>query len=130
MHDLLTKADIIVLVDSFYERVKEDAVIGPIFLERIASDSWDKHMSTMYRFWNSVLFGSADYRGNPFSHHIDLGIEAAHFERWTILFESTLRSLFAGPNVEEALMKAQNMRMMFEAKLAAIRSNPNIKPIL
>ena len=37
------------LVDSFYESVRRDPLLGPIFEETIAD--WGAHLPTMYRFW-------------------------------------------------------------------------------
>jgi hemoglobin len=41
------------LVHSFYERVRSDAVLGPIFAARIKD--WDPHLERMCAFWSSVI---------------------------------------------------------------------------
>jgi len=130
MHDIRSKKDITILVDNFYNKVRKDDLIGPIFSNRIGANSWKKHLSKMYSFWNTVLFGQADYRGNPFSHHINLNLSTEHFDRWISLFEESINNLFEGPKANETLERAHKMRKMFETKLNYIHSNPNVKSIM
>lgn len=130
MTDINSKEDIKIFVDQFYGDVESDKLIGPIFLGKMPEGDWSKHLERMYSFWNTVLFGVPDYRGNPFSHHIYLGIEKPHFDRWIALFEKTIDDNFAGAKANEAKERAGKMRMMFESKLDAIKINSRIKPIL
>ena len=37
------------VVDVFYERVREDVVLGPVFESHLAGN-WDAHMPRMYAF--------------------------------------------------------------------------------
>jgi len=130
MNDISNKDDIVLFVNQFYESVEKDDLIGPIFSNKIEPDAWEIHLSKMHSFWNTVLFGVADYRGNPFSHHINLGLEKEHFDRWISLFEKIITSNFQGPKADEAKQRASSMREIFEIKLNAIKANPNAKPIL
>jgi len=130
MHDIQSKKDIIYFVDLFYNSVREDDLIGPIFAKKIGNGDWSKHLTKMHSFWNTVLFGEADYRGNPFSHHINLNIHKEHFDRWIFLFEKAIKESFQGNKADEAMMRANRMKLLFQSKLEYIRSNPNIKPIM
>ena len=130
MDDIKTKEDITIFVDQFYNQVQSDKLIGPIFLGKMPEGNWSKHLERMYSFWNTVLFGVVDYRGNPFSHHIYLGIEKPHFDRWIALFVKTIDDNFIGPKATEAKDRAGKMRMMFESKLQANKTNSKINPIL
>lgn len=125
MDDIKSKDDIVLFVNTFYQAVRNDQLIGPIFSSKIADDDWQRHLGRMHSFWNTVLFGEADYRGQPFSHHIRLGLEKEHFDRWMLLFTSTINKNFDGPKAIEVLDRADKMRIMFEAKLHDIKSNPN-----
>ncbi len=125
MDDITNKDDVIKFVNSFYEKVKLDDLIGPIFNQRIELDNWPSHLDKLSGFWNTVLFGVPDYRGNPFSHHVDLNINTDHFDRWIQLFKKTIQSNFEGPKATEAMEKADKMRVMFESKLKHIRVNSN-----
>lgn len=130
MTDITSKEDIVSFVDQFYNDIQADDLIGPIFLGKIKNDEWPVHLEKMYSFWNSVLFGQSDYRGNPFSHHISLGLEKNHFDRWIALFTKTITDNFQGPKASEAIIRAGKMRLLFESKLAHIKANPNSKRIL
>ena len=130
MDDIKSKDDIVLFVNQFYQKVRKDKLIGPIFTGRIAEDDWPRHLGRMHSFWNTVLFGVADYRGNPFSHHISLGLDKIHFDRWILLFTSTINKNFKGPKALEVLERAEKMRLMFESKLETIKSNPKRHTIL
>jgi hemoglobin len=73
------------LVDGFYERVRSDPLLGPIFAERI--EDWAPHLATMRDFWSGVALMTGRYKGKPMQKHLPLPIERQHFERWLALFE-------------------------------------------
>jgi len=75
------------LVHRFYERVRADAVLGPIFDAHI--DDWGPHLERMCAFWSSVALMSGRYHGSPMTRHQPLPIDARHFDRWLGLFETT-----------------------------------------
>jgi len=84
------------LVDTFYARIRADALLGPIFAERIAD--WDLHLGRMKQFWRSILHNSGEYSGNPMAKHIAIsGLDEAHFAHWLNLFYTTLRELEDDP---------------------------------
>ena len=85
----LTGQDLARLVDRFYEAVRRDAVLGPVFAPVV--DDWDAHKSTLVEFWTSVVLRSGRYRGNPMAMHRRLPIQARHFDRWLELWERTAR---------------------------------------
>ena len=77
------------LVDRFYDLVRQDEMLGPIFAEAIG-DEWDSHLATMRTFWSSVMLGSAGYKGNPMAVHLRLpNLTPRHFERWLSLWRKT-----------------------------------------
>lgn len=121
MKDITTLDDIKSLVDTFYERVRQDDLLGPIFNERIG-DHWPRHLDTMYRFWQTVLLGEHTYMGSPFPKHMTLPIEGVHFEKWLALFTETVDSLFAGPVADDAKWRAARMAEMFNYKLTLGRN--------
>jgi hemoglobin len=109
MHDITNASDIKTLIDQFYAKVQEDEVIGYIFND-IAQVNWLAHLPVMYAFWEFLLLDAPDgYRGNPIQKHFDLHqkhpLKAAHFDRWVLLFQSTVDELFAGPTAEAAKFK-------------------------
>jgi hemoglobin len=76
------------LVHRFYEKVRKDPALGPIFNDRI--EDWDKHLGKLCDFWSSVTLSSGRYKGRPVPAHIGLpDIRATHFARWLELFRET-----------------------------------------
>ena len=100
----ITESSVPQLVDAFYARVREDAVLSPIFESRLAG-KWDEHMHRMYAFWTKVLVGSGDFQSNVFGKHMALaGIEKEHFVRWLTLFRRTAIEVFG---IDEAKVPIQ-----------------------
>ena len=83
-------------VESFYARIREDALLGPIFAAKIAD--WPLHLGRMKAFWRSILHNSGEYSGNPMAKHMVLvDLEERHFAHWLTLFYDTLRELEGDP---------------------------------
>ena len=99
--DITTTEDVKLLVDTFYASVNADDLLSPVFNDVVKVD-WPHHLPAMYSFWNTLLFGKMDYKGQPFPKHLALPIEVRHFERWLYLFTNTVNTLFAGEKAEEA----------------------------
>lgn len=114
--DILQLEDVKLMVDSFYEKVRADNLIGPVFNEKI-QDRWPEHLDKMYRFWQTVLLEEHTYFGSPFPPHSQLPIAHEHFERWMELFIATTNELFEGEKKEEAQWRAGKMAEMFEIKI-------------
>lgn len=90
--DLCTEQEISELVHTFYRRVREDGLLGPIF-DRHVKD-WDTHLGKMVDFWSSALRGTARFRGTPMPKHTALpGLSAELFRHWLALFHETTRAL-------------------------------------
>jgi hemoglobin len=47
--DIVSRADIEHLVNHFYNRVRADEILGPIF-DDVAHTDWDAHLPKMYDF--------------------------------------------------------------------------------
>jgi hemoglobin len=77
------------LVYRFYAKVRDDALLGPVFADRI--EDWEPHLRRMCAFWASVALMTVRYHGNPMSKHLPLPVDGAHFDRWLALFEQTAR---------------------------------------
>ncbi|MDP3080855.1 MAG: group III truncated hemoglobin [Brevundimonas sp.] len=75
------------LVDAFYDRVRADPLLGPVFADRISD--WGPHLQQMRLFWSSVALMSGVYHGRPMPKHLPLPVDARHFDRWLELFEAT-----------------------------------------
>jgi hemoglobin len=75
------------LVHRFYAKIREDALLAPVFEARIGN--WDLHLQRMCAFWSSVALMSGRYHGSPMTKHLPLPVDAGHFDRWLVLFEET-----------------------------------------
>lgn len=95
---LLTEQDIVALVDRFYDRVRVDPVLGPIF--NPAVHDWDDHKRTLVSFWASVALRAGSYRGNPMAAHRPHPIRAEHFDYWLALWRDTAESVLAPEHAE------------------------------
>ncbi len=102
------------LVDAFYDKVRVDPELGPIFARHIPGD-WGPHLAKMYDFWSSVTLMTGRYHGTPMAAHAPLPIEAAHFQRWLALFRQTATEVCPAPAaalfVDRAERIAQSLQL-------------------
>jgi hemoglobin len=108
-HLELNTESIATLVHEFYDGVRADPELGPIFNAAIG-DHWDTHLGRMVEFWSTVMLGSRGFQGNVFGKHMQLNdIEPDHFRRWLAMFEATAARLFAPPIAEEFIVTARRI---------------------
>lgn len=100
------------VVDAFYARIREDALLGPIFAAHV--EDWDKHLPRMYAFWNSVALMTSEYEGQPMRAHMPLPIERHHFEHWLALFEATARELCTPAGTDWLMERARRIARSLE----------------
>jgi hemoglobin len=104
------------LVRSFYDRVRNDPLIGPIFDARIKD--WEPHLQQMCAFWSSVALLTGTYHGRPMQKHLPLPIDASHFDRWLELFEATARDLCPPPAAQHFIERARRIAESLELGIA------------
>ncbi len=126
--DIENLADIRILVDHFYDKVKADALLGPIFYA-VIQNRWPEHLDKMYRFWQTVLLEEHTYSGSPFLPHAKMPVQKEHFDRWIQLFTETVDHFFAGEKAERAKWQGQRMAEMFQIKIQYYR-NSNAIPLV
>lgn len=101
------------LVRTFYAKVREDALLGPVFDARI--DDWELHLQRMCAFWSSVALMSGRYHGQPMEKHLPLPVDARHFDRWLALFTETAEEACppaaAAHFIERAKRVAQSLEL-------------------
>ncbi|AWV98808.1 group III truncated hemoglobin [Arcticibacterium luteifluviistationis] len=124
--DILEISDIKVLVDTFYEKIRQDSTLGPIFNERI-KDKWPEHLDKMYRFWQTILLDEHTYHGSPFVPHAKLPVDKSHFDQWIKLFYETVDALYVGEKADRAKWQGERMAEMFHSKIEYFRNNPSYK---
>ena len=124
MKQLQTQEDVEFLVNKFYEKVTKDETIG-FFFNDVAKIKWDLHLPKMYKFWETLLFGTPSYKGNPMSKHFPINemqaMEKHHFEHWLMLWTKTLDENFEGEMAEMAKIKARNIANLMAYKMEMAR---------
>jgi hemoglobin len=104
---LVTEEQISLLVDQFYDKVRADALLGPIFDQAIG-DSWALHLVKMKAFWSSVMLASRTYKGNPMMAHLALPrLGREHFDRWLEIWRETTPQICSEPAASLFVEKAE-----------------------
>jgi hemoglobin len=104
------------LVRAFYAKIRDDAVLAPIFEARIAD--WEPHLQRMCAFWSSVTLMSGRYHGSPMTKHMPLPVDGHHFDRWLALFEETARALCPPPAAAHFVERARRIAESLELGIA------------
>ena len=129
MAEINTREDIQKLVNAFYARVKEDDLLAPVFNEVVGVD-WATHLPRMYQFWETVLFHTAGYKGNPVLKHVQVAaktpLQEIQFDRWVALWCDTVDGLFEGPRATAAKERAQVMAKIMFHKCSQMTSGLDI----
>lgn len=124
--DILNSADIKILVDTFYEKVKTHKELGRIF-DQIMKVNWESHLPKMYRFWENIVFQTGVYRGFPFAAHMPVNEKAPLtpelFDAWLSLFHSTIDELFEGPEADALKFKSENIKEVWSSKMNFINTH-------
>lgn len=109
MHAELNRAAIAQLVHEFYDDVRGDPQLQPIF-EAAIGDNWDAHLARMVEFWSTVMLATHEFQGNVYGTHMELdGVVPDHFRRWLGLFDSTARRLFTPELADEFMLVARRI---------------------
>ena len=120
---IASRSDIELLVNSFYEKVKKDDLIGFIFND-VAKVDWSHHLPIMYRFWESLLLDTNSYGRNAMDPHFRLNklvpLEPAYFDRWLALFEATVTEHFLGDKAALAVTRARSIKGIMALKMNRI----------
>ncbi|WP_366653742.1 group III truncated hemoglobin [Fodinicurvata sp. EGI_FJ10296] len=105
------------LVRAFYGRIRDDALLGPVFAARIVD--WEPHLQRMSAFWSSVALMSGRYHGQPMEKHLPLPVDARHFDRWLAVFVETARDVCPPVAADHFIERAQRIAQSLELGIAA-----------
>ncbi len=122
------------VVDRFYERIRADERLGPLFASRITD--WDRHLGIMRTFWSAALNRTGGYAGRPVERHrLIEGLAAADFDRWLALFRITVDECCAPEGAAEFMAIAERMALAMSKMLGfvarddgVIRAAPFVAP--
>jgi hemoglobin len=113
------------LVDRFYEQVRQDSELGPIFGDAVAD--WPEHLEKLTDFWSSVMLRTGRYKGNPLAAHIlqRPRLSPALFERWLALWEETTAELM--PPAAAVALQAKAARIAESLQIALFFKLPPVR---
>jgi len=118
--DISSRADLLLLVGKFYEKLLADDLINYLFTD-IAKIDLEHHLPVLVDFWDSVLFQSDTYHKNAMQPHIDLHqkspLQPRHFETWLRYFNATVDELFEGEKAFLAKERALSIATVMKIKL-------------
>lgn len=119
----IDEALVAALVDTFYGRVRQDDLLGPVF-EAALGEDWDAHLSKLKDFWSAIALGTRRYDGRPMPAHLRLpGLTRAHFERWLALFRTTLDEIMPNPAAADFFYdRASMIGRNFQAMIFALNA--------
>ena len=124
--EMENREDVFALVDTFYKKIRNNELLGPIFENHI--DDWPKHLEHLTDFWETNLFFVRKFKGNPMLKHqiVDTAeghtINEHHFGVWLNLWFETIDELFLGEKAAIAKNRARNMGTFFHVGLFKARS--------
>lgn len=119
MRDIQTVEDIRMLVTLFYERAKQDDLLGDIFMQEV--QNWDKHLDKMTRFWQSLLMDEVTYKGQSFEPHKKLDIDKRHFDRWIGLWSEVVDAHFSGEMADQAKYRSEKIGAVYLYKIEYLK---------
>jgi len=118
--DIQSRSDIEKLVKVFYEKILDDVLLAPLFLE-VANIDLSKHLPIQYDFWESVLFQVGKYKRDTLAAHLELHqlhrLNATHFDRWLALFTETIDDFFEGQKATQAKERALTIAAFIKTKI-------------
>lgn len=118
--ELRSRADLDELILALYERLMVDPQIGKFFTQVVPLDL-AHHIPKIASFWESLLFQTGDYQGDPMAVHIHLNrlskLDREDFEVWLGHFDAAVDELFEGENAERAKQRARSIATLMQIKI-------------
>ncbi|MDH3204972.1 MAG: group III truncated hemoglobin [Gemmatimonadota bacterium] len=122
----ITEQEIRDLVFAFYERVREDERLGPVF-ERSLEGRWPAHLEKMCDFWSSILLATGRFQGDPVRAHVEVaGIRPEHFDRWIELFGQTAAITLRPETATDIVGRAARIRVALEHAACSGLQGPEV----
>lgn len=126
MKDIENRKDIEFLVNSFYDKVKQNPIIDKFFTPE-QGFSFERHIPIMCDFWETILLHQQKYSGSPVAKHFEVDrkikIDKTHFDEWVSLFFSSVDEAFQGEVAEEAKKRASLMSQLMLYKVEYSRDH-------
>lgn len=129
----LEESQILPVLERFYERVRGDPMLGPVFA--VVAD-WPEHLQRLTEFWSSLMLTTGKYKGNPVAIHLIHSdkIEPAMFERWLAIWRETTDEMLSLAVAQEMQIKAgriaSRLNLALTGEMLELRMEKSATPIL
>lgn len=125
----LTETNISRILAKFYDRVKADEDLGPVFA---VVEDWDEHLTRLSEFWSSLMLTTGRYKGNPLSMHLAHAekFRPLMFIKWLEIWRETTDELVAPEIAFEMQARAKRIASRFSIMIcgeelpASVTSEP------
>ncbi|MDV7339610.1 group III truncated hemoglobin [Terasakiella sp. A23] len=109
INSAVSEEDIKNLVHHFYDLVRADETLGPIFAEKITD--WPKHLGIMCDFWSSIILKTNRFNGRPMLKHQMLAksVTRADFIIWLKLFYQAVDEVCPEAGKQDFVMAAERI---------------------
>ncbi len=118
--EIKNRKDLEAIIHKFYEKVKMDSLLSPYF-SAFNHEIWVEHLKIMTDFWESIIFQTNKYNGNPMDAHkrvnMQLPISEGHFKQWLSLFTATIREGYQGEKADLMEEKALSIASIMQENL-------------
>ena len=108
LRDIADREDVVELLGDFYHRAFADELLRPVFVD-IAQMDLSTHLPAITDFWCKTVLKQGEYRRNVATPHRELHeiahLEPRHFERWLLLWHSTIDDRHTGHRAEIAKLQ-------------------------
>lgn len=126
--DVLDEAMVHAVVHGFYDEIRKDDLLGPVFNGRIAPEAWPVHLARMCDFWSATLLRTDRYEGRPLPPHLAIPeLGEAHFRRWLTLFRGTVERLCPPAVADLFLDRALRIAHSFRLAIAFHRGEDSMQ---
>lgn len=115
MKEIENREDVSKLVHAFYDKIRADKELGPIFNSHLSAEQWPPHLEKLTDFWETNLFGIPKFKGNPprvhaeVDHNLNYGVTQEHFAHWMRLWFKTIDEMYEGRLADRAKNAARRM---------------------
>jgi hemoglobin len=111
---------------SFYEKVRDDPLLGPIFEDAIGNN-WDHHIERIVLFWLTATGLQRGYEGRNFmpAHLRHSSIHPDQLPRWLELFRQTAAEHCTPEGARALIDIAERMAQTLQIGLARTEPRPH-----
>jgi len=114
VHPDIDEALINTVVETFYEKIRTDAQLGPIFNARIEG-RWPEHLAKMKDFWSSLMLTTGRYKGRPMAVHAQMSeVKPEDFTRWLELFRANAHEICEKDIADLFITRAEKVAESFQ----------------